>query len=218
MELTKEQIKYIDHHLENEGIKYWDIRIEMIDHIVSDIEKNAISIDFKKELATSLKRIGSKGTLKNINTIGWKNTNAKYRREYGKGIVSFFKSTKNIVISTFSVLIYYLIAEYFSFKIFKNISFALIFLPLLTFLFQSIKQIGKKYGRSVNLDYGTTYFLFAFLMIGTPIQFLKYTSETNQKWILLILIPLYFIATYSGFKLYKKAIHKIEKMKSEMKL
>ena len=39
MELTKEQIKYIDHRLENEGIKYWDIRIELLDHVVSDVEK-----------------------------------------------------------------------------------------------------------------------------------------------------------------------------------
>lgn len=39
MQLTKQQIQFIDHRLETEGIKYWDIRIEMLDHVVSDIEK-----------------------------------------------------------------------------------------------------------------------------------------------------------------------------------
>ena len=39
MEIAKEQIQYIDDRLENEGIKYWDIRIELLDHVVSDIEK-----------------------------------------------------------------------------------------------------------------------------------------------------------------------------------
>jgi hypothetical protein len=39
MKITKEQIKYIDHRLENNGLKYWDIRIEMVDHVVSDLKK-----------------------------------------------------------------------------------------------------------------------------------------------------------------------------------
>lgn len=43
MELTKQQIKYIDHRLENDGIKYWDIRIEMLDHVVSDVEERFIA-------------------------------------------------------------------------------------------------------------------------------------------------------------------------------
>jgi hypothetical protein len=47
MKLTKEQIQYIDNRLKKEGIKYWDIRIEMIDHVVSDLEKNAKTSDFK---------------------------------------------------------------------------------------------------------------------------------------------------------------------------
>ena len=39
MELTKEQIQYIENRLIKDGVKYWDIRIEMLDHIVSDVEK-----------------------------------------------------------------------------------------------------------------------------------------------------------------------------------
>ena len=38
MELTTKQIQYIENRLKNEGVKYWDIRIEMLDHIVSDVE------------------------------------------------------------------------------------------------------------------------------------------------------------------------------------
>ena len=64
MELTKEQILYIDHRLENEGVKYWDIRIEMLDHVVSDVET-------KLELETSeneFKEIVQKALV----TLGWK--------------------------------------------------------------------------------------------------------------------------------------------------
>ena len=38
MELSKEQIQCIENRLENEGVKYWDIKIEMLDHIVTDVE------------------------------------------------------------------------------------------------------------------------------------------------------------------------------------
>jgi hypothetical protein len=216
MELTKEQLQYIDHSLKTKGIKYWDLRIEMIDHIVSDIEKNSLTSDFKSELSTSLKRIGWFGKLKSINEIGWKNTNKKYRREYAKGILHFLKSTKNLLILAFTFFTLYLITNHISFKAFKNFSLLLFILPIFFFLFHSIKQIGKKYGRSVNLDYGLFYFLFTFLIINMPIQFLNDASEVNQKWILIILIPIYFIATFSGFKVYKKAINRVEKMQKEL--
>lgn len=48
MELNKEQIELIDKRLKSGGIKYWDLRLEMIDHIATDLEENAISNDFKK--------------------------------------------------------------------------------------------------------------------------------------------------------------------------
>ena len=54
MEITKQHIQIIDDHFKNNGIKYWDLRIEMIDHLVSDIEQNSISEDFKSEFSKSL--------------------------------------------------------------------------------------------------------------------------------------------------------------------
>jgi hypothetical protein len=36
MELTKQQIQHIENRLIKNGVKYWDIRIEMLDHVVSD--------------------------------------------------------------------------------------------------------------------------------------------------------------------------------------
>ena len=64
MELTKEQIQYIDHRLEQEGIKYWDIRIEMLDHVVSDVEKKLKPIhteyQFKELVLNSFIALGWK--------------------------------------------------------------------------------------------------------------------------------------------------------------
>ena len=58
MELTKSQIQQIDNRLKSGGIKYWDLRLEIIDHIATDLEQNSKSNDFNKELNNSLKRIG----------------------------------------------------------------------------------------------------------------------------------------------------------------
>jgi hypothetical protein len=64
MELTREEIQFIDHRLENEGIKYWDIRIEMLDHVVSDVvqklkPKNS-EYEFKEMVQASFVDLGWK--------------------------------------------------------------------------------------------------------------------------------------------------------------
>ena len=64
MELTKEQIKFIDHRLDNEGIKYWDIRIEMLDHVVLDVESilkpENSAYEFKEIVQQSFEKLGWK--------------------------------------------------------------------------------------------------------------------------------------------------------------
>jgi hypothetical protein len=41
MKLTKVDIQFIDHFLINKGIKYMDVRVELIDHLSSDYEENS---------------------------------------------------------------------------------------------------------------------------------------------------------------------------------
>jgi len=65
MELTKKQVQFIDHRLETEGIKYWDIRIEMLDHVVSDVEQKLkpenSEYEFKEMVQASFIDLGWKG-------------------------------------------------------------------------------------------------------------------------------------------------------------
>ncbi len=101
MELSKEQIQYIDHRLENEGVKYWDIRIEMLDHIVSDVEKTLkpenSEYEFKEIVQDSFVALGWK---ENFNGGGFEKVflsrNVYYvkkvRRKYGQEIKRKFSS------------------------------------------------------------------------------------------------------------------------------
>ncbi|WP_439130103.1 hypothetical protein [Polaribacter sp.] len=101
MELTKQQIKDIDHRLENEGIKYWDIRIEMLDHVVSDVEQKlkpeTSEYEFKELVQESFESLGWK---ENFNGGGFEKDfnkrNVSYakkvRKKYGQEIKSKFTS------------------------------------------------------------------------------------------------------------------------------
>lgn len=64
MELSKEQIKYIEHRLRDDGIKFWDIRIEMLDHVVSDVEKSLKSFHTKNDFHQIVQE--------SVIALGWK--------------------------------------------------------------------------------------------------------------------------------------------------
>ena len=38
MKLTKEEIQFIDEYLIKNEVKFWDVRVELLDHIVSAVE------------------------------------------------------------------------------------------------------------------------------------------------------------------------------------
>ena len=38
MKLTKDEIKYIDNYLLKNEVRFWDVRLELLDHIVSSVE------------------------------------------------------------------------------------------------------------------------------------------------------------------------------------
>lgn len=216
MELTKEQILYIDDFLKNKGIKYWDIRIEMIDHIVSEIEKNSTNNDFNKSFKNSLDKLGWLGNLSYLNTEGWKNVNRKYRREYHKGFINFFKSYKNVSIFIVFFIAFYSVSEIISFKFFKNLSYILFLLPMALVFIEFGKSLFKKYGKSVNLDYGVSYMIMSFLILNVFPMFFRDAVEILQKTAWFILLPIHYVAFYSGYNLYKKSIIKVENMKKQL--
>jgi hypothetical protein len=224
MELSKEQIKYIDHRLENDGIKYWDIRIEMLDHVVSDVETKleleTTEYEFKEIVQNAFVALGWKENFNGSNfpksNNACKNINNEYRKMYFQGFLNFFKSFKNIGFIICYLIISITISNNTNFNIFKRISLVLFILPILTFILYSIIIWFKKYEKSIHLNYGNLYFSFAFLMLNLPLQLIKYTTESNQRIFLIISILIYFIATYSGYQVYKKAISKVEKMRKEL--
>jgi hypothetical protein len=216
MEITKEQTQFIDSYLKKKGIKYWDLRIEMIDHIITLMELDSETNNFEKEFINTLKKLGWQGSLYQINREGWQNVNIKYRRDYHKGFVNFFKKLNNILIFVVSLFTLYIVSEMISFKSFKNLSFILFSSPLIIVFIEFIKSLFKKYGRSVNLDYGVTYMIMSFLILNMFPTLFKSESEIIQKTMWFLILPIHSVAFYSGYKLYKKAIFKVENMRKQI--
>lgn len=216
MELSKEQVKYIDVHLKKMGIKYWDLRIEMLDHIISNIENDTEFEDFEEAFKKSLSKLGWLGRLSYLNTDGWKNVNKKYRKEYHNGFINFFKSLKNVLIFLSSFFLFYLFSENISFKFFQKVSYVLFVLPLILVFIEFGKSLLKKYGRSVNLDYGIMYMIMSFVILNIFPMFFREASEIIQKISWFIILPTHYVAFYSGYQLYKKTIVKVEEMKKQL--
>lgn len=213
MKLTKNHIEIIDNHLKSAGIKYWDLRVEMIDHIATDIEQNAESDDFNIELKTFLEHLGWVGNLSYLNTKGWKDTNNFYRKRYFKQIFGFLKQPKILLLLVCFAVTNILFAQNLPFKIFKQMQIGFFTLPLIPIIYFLIKNALKKHGKSVHLDYGSFYSCFSILMVNLPFEFMDVFDLHIQKIIILTIMPIYLLASYSGFLLYKSAIKKVEQMK-----
>lgn len=107
MELTKQQIQFIDHRLENEGIKYWDIRIEMLDHAVSEVETKitpeTTEYEFKELVQDAFENLGWKenfngGGLDAVFLRMLKNYSKKNNKEIGLFYKKTFLKAKSIIL------------------------------------------------------------------------------------------------------------------------
>ena len=222
MELTKEQIQFIDYRLENDGIKYWDVRIELLDHTVSYVEKRLTQKeDFKKLVHEAFVNLGWKGTFSHLNKLGWKNTNRLYRSMYLRGFINFFKNSLNILFFILFFVVFYFLSNYLTHKTFLKVSYIIFLLPMLVFFYAAFKTWRKKYGKSVHKDYALSYLMLSFLILNGVMTFIKVDVGFSipiefHKPVLFLIIPLHLILTFSGYQVYKKGIARVEKMRKEL--
>ena len=233
MELTKEQIHYIDSRLENEGVKYWDIRIEMLDHVVSDVEKNSkpenSEYEFKEIVQNAFVALGWK---ENFNGSGFeevlkenfKNIGRKNRDNYKKEVVSFFKNASLLIIFILLILSYYLLSNFIPHSQFVKVSYILFSIPVLLFFYESIKLWRKKIGKSYNKDLSLSSILFSFGILNIIILSMKTEGGEfalpieYQKPILFILLPIHLVFSYVGYQTYNKTIVKVVNMRNQLLL
>lgn len=90
MALTKENITFIDTYLENSDVNYIDIRLEMIDHVASEIEQQMENGD-EREFYFIFKdyMVKNKHKLLNNNRIHIKNTDNRLTKNILKTLLTW---------------------------------------------------------------------------------------------------------------------------------
>lgn len=210
MKISKDDIQFIDDYLKKRGIKYWDVRLEMIDHLVSDIESYKGSADFKTLFNQSLKNANWDKNLKDVHTQSWKSTNTIYRAKHAKEMFVILKNP----IYLLCFFVFYLALNWLATShpnSLKPIAFTIFFLPITVMLFEAIKSLVKKLGKSVNMQYGLFYFSFGMIMMNLPLQLLP--KEQLSIWLPLIL-SIYLLMTFAGYRVYRYALKKVLLMKN----
>jgi len=55
-------------------------------------------------------------------------------------------------------------------------------------------------------------------MINLPIQFAGYFEAIYQKIFLILLLPIFILASISGYQIFNESIQKVERIKKELNL
>ncbi|WP_457618930.1 hypothetical protein [Lutibacter sp.] len=232
--LSKEQITYIDNYLKYHKVKYWDIRIELLDHIVSDVEDKMTQglsfddamVDVHKGFGNSMKMLWNTGVEYSIfaNGDGYKDLiqvkreqiNKKYRKLYFKEIKNFFKSFRNIIALALIFYFDYVLFENVEYRLFKRINMIVFLTPSIFFLMYSIRNFIVK-NKSVHLEYALWYYIFPFFILNMLLQIsnpngIFESSKEFQIVVLAIIAPLNLVFSYCGLQLYKRTYNKYTKI------
>lgn len=151
MKLTKEEIQYIDQYVQKSGIKWFDLKVELVDHLTHKTE-NVLNqnpnLDFKEALYQAKLSFGSKG----FKPIILEKTK-QIERRFFKDVFRYFKSFFTVpkIIITVAITLF-LIGMYTRLKD-KDLFFisliGVLFICAIVFFFNAYKR--KKLNNNLSL-------------------------------------------------------------------
>lgn len=163
MKLTKENIETIDRHFKNKGVGYWDIRLEMIDHVACKMEEKQGSYDFESLFKYTIKDLNWEGDLKDYEQQRLTAIGKTVGKRYFKNIRGFFTNIKTLLLIGLFVMAYYLCFQNFSQKTFRMLSLVLFSAPIVYFTIH-YAYTSLKYKKSGYVLYGYFYLTFSIMM------------------------------------------------------
>ena len=215
MKLNKDQIATIDDYLKKNGVKYWDVRLEMIDHLASKLEEKPRLVLDDKLLKDEFGNILDLNTLVNIKKrfIG-----KKYRNLIFNEIKNFFKSFKNIAVVIVIILLEYTLYLNFANKTFIRFNVILFGISLIIPFYYITKYYIRK-NRSYNLEAAASYLA----LHGSSFIFISFIIKSNlpisiSYSIFIAYLLLSFIWAFAGFKIYHKTEQEYNQLYKELQL
>ncbi|QOD59902.1 hypothetical protein H9I45_11145 [Polaribacter haliotis] len=222
MELTKNQIQFIDHRLENEGVKYWDIRIEMLDHVVTDVEKRIeLGEGFKDAVNNSFIFSGWNGSFDSLTKQRLFSINKIVRKQYFLKVKDLFIKPTSLLLIFLFVSIYYMVYSFASLSVFKTVTLIVLFAPITLGVILHLSEFSKT-GKSGYLTYSTFYIFFSFLFLNAVIQFVKPegiipVSKEAHLFVWFSVSALNAILSFAGILVHLETSKKIKNIELKLK-
>ncbi|PQJ79854.1 hypothetical protein [Polaribacter porphyrae] len=222
MELTKEQIQQIENRLKKSGLTYWDIRVEILDHLVSEIEaKIAKGESYNNAVENAYFKLNLNGNLESLNKRRLFVINKIVRKQYFTKILKLLTTLKSLFAIASFVFAYYLVFTNSNLQIFKIVTFTLISCPVILGVVLYLKEFYQK-NSSGYLIYGSFYIFFAILLLNVVIQFIKPdgiipVSKEIQLWIWFVVTCINSLSSFAGFLVYLNYSKRIKVIELNLK-
>lgn len=216
MVLSKEQIQQIDSFIKSCGVKWYDVRVELVDHFANNLEKElklSPKLDFKQAIIDEHKRFGDKG-FSRLLTIKTNQVEKKFYKDSIYYLVSFFKLPK-IILSVISFWGLSKLIHFFDYKeVFFQILTGFLFIIMTQLLVRVLISNQKKGKKFLGLNRGNNFLQltnFLGISFNSISVFRNESSYENQMHnYLQIFIFVVFILYYiSGEYVYGKLIKNI---------
>ena len=206
MELTKEQLLQIDNYIFVCGIKYYDVRAEIVDHFANILEqkldKNS-DLDFKKEIENIHRNFSDKGFSKLLKEKTNSVTKIFYKDSL-KHLISFFKLPKIII----TFFLFFLLLQIQSFFIetqnfFKCLFyFSIILMFVIIFKAANRSKKEKFLSLSMTLGFYNVYHVFVICLQTSFSRSSESIANSTHNTIYIVSYTLLFLFFWSGEYVY----------------
>ena len=206
MELSKEQLLQIDNYIYVCGIKYYDVRTEIVDHFANILEQKLDKnpdLDFKQEIINIHKNFSDSGFQKLLKEKT-RSVTKKFYKQSLQHLLTFFKFPK-IIVSGFLFLILFQMMDLFEdkeafFRIFSLSILGVIIVFWGIFLIRYKKNIKfltlEKSNHFLVLIYNLFYCFYLYSDIRSSESFFNATQNNIQLGVFVILVLFFWSGEY----------------------
>ena len=220
-ELTQQQVQEIDSRLKQNGIKYWDIRMELLDHVASFIEDRLNKGEnLSSATESAFHTLGLSGNLKSFTTNRLREINKIVKKQYFRKIKEVVVTPKYAIPLLLFVGAYFLAFLYANLWTFKVITLSVLLIPVVLGVLNYFLEFARS-KRSGYLLYTSFYVFFSFLLLNGVIQFVRPegiipTSKETTQLVWLVATSINSICVFAGILVHLKTSRKIKMIKARL--
>ena len=221
MKLSKEQIESLENRLQKNGLTYWDIRIEILDHLASEIEtKMSKGESYESAVENSFQKLNLLGDLSGLNRSKLMAINKIVKKQFYKEVQKIFTQFKNLLILVLFVTCYSFIYLKSNTTIFKYVTLFFIATPILIGTYFHLREFALK-KKSGYLIYTSFYVFFVYLLLNVFFQFcqpdgLIPVSRDTQWFIWFIITIINTVFSFAGLNLHFKTLRRIKNIQKSL--